>query len=74
MGEEKIIREVDDKDEEIYQVLKLALEAGRILLRSGAEIFRVEETMHRICKYYGYDNVCLLYTSSSAFEGSRRTF
>ena len=75
MGEEKIIREVDDKDEEIYQVLKLALEAGRILLRSGAEIFRVEETMHRICKYYGYDNVDTFTVSNAiivSLEGEKR--
>lgn len=49
--------EKTEKNEEIYQVLKLALEAGRILLKSGAEIFRVEETMHRICSHYGYSNV-----------------
>lgn len=75
MGEEKIIKEVDDKDEEIYRVLKLALEAGQILLRSGAEIFRVEETMHRICKYYGYDNVDTFTVSNAiivSLEGEKR--
>lgn len=34
-------------------VLELALAAGHILLESGAEIFRVEETMDRICRHYG---------------------
>ena len=27
--------------------------AGQILLKNGAEISRVEETMDRICKHYG---------------------
>ena len=33
------------------KVLDLAMEAGRILLDAGAEIFRVEETMKRIATY-----------------------
>lgn len=35
------------------EVMELALQAGHILLENGAEIFRVEETMERICKHYG---------------------
>lgn len=35
------------------KVMELALRAGHILLENGAEIFRVEETMNRICHYYG---------------------
>ncbi len=34
-------------------VLDAALLAGCILLKNGAEIFRVEETIYRICHYYG---------------------
>ena len=37
------------------KVLDLAMEAGRILLDAGAEIFRVEETMKRIAKAYGIE-------------------
>lgn len=37
------------------EVLETALEAGHILLESGAEIFRVMETMRRISRYYGVD-------------------
>ena len=37
------------------QVLELATKAGKILLESGAEIFRVEETMRRIMEYYGIE-------------------
>ncbi|MDD3251600.1 MAG: threonine/serine exporter family protein [Lachnospiraceae bacterium] len=35
------------------EVLLLALQAGRILLENGAEIFRVEDTVYRICHAYG---------------------
>lgn len=35
------------------EVMELALLAGHVLLENGAEIFRVEETMDRICKHYG---------------------
>lgn len=35
------------------KVMDAAVEAGHILLESGAEIFRVEETIDRICRYYG---------------------
>lgn len=37
-------------------VMELALQAGHILLENGAEIFRVEETMDRICHYYGVES------------------
>lgn len=35
------------------KLLKVAAYAGRILLESGAETYRVEETMVRICQAYG---------------------
>ena len=34
-------------------VMELAIKAGNVLLANGAEIFRVEETMERIWRYYG---------------------
>lgn len=40
----------EGKENKIYDV---AMEAGHILLQNGAEISRVEETMERICRYYG---------------------
>ena len=42
-------------------VLDVALEAGCILLKNGAEIFRVEETVYRICHYYGIES-CSVFT------------
>lgn len=35
------------------EVMEVAMKAGHILLENGAEIFRVEETVRRISRYYG---------------------
>lgn len=42
-------------------VLDVALEAGCLLLRNGSEIFRAEETVYRICHYYGVHS-CSVFT------------
>ena len=34
------------------EIIEFALEAGKLLLENGAEIFRVEETIERICEHY----------------------
>ena len=39
------------------KILRLAVTAGEIMMRSGAEIFRVEDTITRICKACEVDNV-----------------
>lgn len=51
-------REAGDKKAAIdpKEVLDAAMQAGDILLENGAEIFRVEETMERICRYYGIES------------------
>ena len=53
--------------EEEREVMEVAMEAGHILLENGAEIFRVEETINRICRHYGI-------TSSNAFVLSNGIF
>ncbi len=45
----------EEKGEWEREVLETAMEAGHILLENGAEIFRVEETIDRICRHYGVD-------------------
>lgn len=45
------MKQTNDKE-----VMELALLAGHMLLENGAEIFRVEETMDRICHYYGVES------------------
>ena len=43
-------------EQEEKEVMELALQAGHLLLENGAEIFRVEETIDRICHYYGIES------------------
>ena len=38
-------------------ILHLAVRAGEIMMKCGAEIYRVEDTIVRICKACGIDNV-----------------
>lgn len=52
---------------ETNQIYDVAMEAGRILLQNGAEISRVEETMDRICKYYGVDSMDSFVLSNGIF-------
>ena len=42
MDEEKVVIQEMAEESEMHRVLELALEAGRILLGNGAEIFRVK--------------------------------
>jgi len=39
-------------DVNVHDVTKIAIKAGKILLTSGAEIYRVEDTINRICNAY----------------------
>lgn len=66
--EEKIqIIENKCEDVEIQDVLEFAVEAGRTLLRNGAEIFRVEETMTHICNHYHVKDLNLFVLSNGIF-------
>ena len=42
-----------EKVKEVNHILSVAMEAGKIMLENGAEIYRVEDTMDRIAKHYG---------------------
>jgi len=53
--------------EEKIAVLELAMEAGRLLLENGAEIFRVDETMERICRHYGVTSANFFVVSNGIF-------
>ncbi len=59
-------------------VLETAMEAGHILLENGAEIFRVEETMDRICRHFGVKSDNFFVLSNGIFatggDGKERTF
>ncbi|MCI6267543.1 MAG: threonine/serine exporter family protein [Clostridiales bacterium] len=47
--------------------MEVAMKAGRLLLENGAEIFRVEETMERICRYYHVENPSFFVLSNGIF-------
>lgn len=44
---------------EANQVLEIALSSGHMLLSNGAEVYRVEETIERICAAYDLDCECM---------------
>ncbi len=76
----KEIIEIQDhaEDSEMHRVLELALEAGRILLGNGAEIFRVEETIWHICNRFKIEQVDAFVLSNgiflTAYQKGRETF
>lgn len=49
------------------EVLDAAMEAGHILLENGAEIFRVEETIDRICHHFGVESEDAFVLSNGIF-------
>lgn len=52
---------------DVKKVVDLALEAGRILLKNGGEIFRVEETIQHICRRFHVDDVEIFMLSNGIF-------
>lgn len=38
---------------DVKEVINIALQSGEMLLKSGSEIYRVEDTIERICNVYG---------------------
>lgn len=49
------------------KILDLAVLAGELLLKNGAEIFRVQETMIRIIRHYGIENLNVYVISNGIF-------
>lgn len=49
------------------EILLLAIRAGTIMMKSGAEIYRTEETISRICKACGIDYVNVFATPTGIF-------
>lgn len=56
-----------DSEINVKKVVDLALEAGRILLKNGAEIFRVDETIVRICNRFHVQYVDTFILSHAIF-------
>ena len=59
-------------EEDMHKVLDFALDAGRILLKNGAEIFRVEETIDYICRRYHIENVDTFVLSNGIFIAAEK--
>ena len=55
------------EESEMHRVLELALEAGCIFLKNGAEIFRVEETIWHICNRYHIEQMDAFVLSNGIF-------
>ncbi|MCQ2109983.1 MAG: threonine/serine exporter family protein [Bacteroidaceae bacterium] len=66
----------EDKQREITQdqAFDLATRAGRILLESGAEIHRVQETMERIALHYGFPMTHHFVLSNGIFASGRNGY
>ena len=58
---------IEQRNVDVKTVVDLALEAGRILLKNGGEIFRVEETITRICNHFGVEKVDIFTLSHGLF-------
>lgn len=67
MPNHEIVINEAQKDSEMHRVLELALEAGRVLLSNGAEIFRVEETIEHICKRFNIEEMDAFVMSNGIF-------
>lgn len=67
MSEIEVEKVNAEENSDMRKVLELALEAGRVLLRNGAEIFRVEETIDRICWSFGIEEVESFVLSNGIF-------
>ncbi len=67
MPNDEVITKKVLHDSEMHRVLELALEAGRVLLRNGAEIFRVEETIEHICNHFGVKEMDAFVLSNGIF-------
>nr|WP_296032143.1 GNAT family N-acetyltransferase [uncultured Dorea sp.] len=65
--DEKYLKKELMSEIDIKRVINLAMEAGRLLLKNGGEIFRVEETMMRICHRFGVKYVDLFTLSHGLF-------
>jgi len=74
--ENKMIQSIEEVDKR--EVLQLAVEMARILLKNGAEIFRVEETIAHVCNYYEIDCVDCFILSNGIFvtaeDGGKQIF
>lgn len=61
----------DREQEAMRDVLDLAMNMGRVLLKNGAEIFRVEETIEHVCRRFHIKDVESFVMSNGIFMTAR---
>ena len=59
------------KKADMREVLDLAMNMGRVLLKNGAEIFRVEETIEHVCRRFDIADVESFVMSNGIFMTAR---
>ena len=67
-----IEKKYEKNNVEIDRVLNFSVEAGRIMLKCGGEIYRVEETVERICKSFGVDEAEVFATPTTVMASVYR--
>lgn len=65
------VKKVDIKKADMREALDLAMNMGRVLLKNGAEIFRVEETIEHVCKRFEIVDVDPFVMSNGIFMTAR---
>ena len=63
-GASNFVRVITDADY-AHRWLHLAMNIGKYMIKSGAEISRVEDTMYRICRSFGVEEVDVFVITSS---------
>ncbi|MFV0364738.1 MAG: threonine/serine exporter ThrE family protein [Suipraeoptans sp.] len=76
IGEKKLskmvfLKKILESEVNVKRVVDLALKAGELLLKNGGEIFRVEETMSRICNRFYVDKIDTFIISHGIFISVR---
>lgn len=59
--------QMTEEEAQKNSVLMLAVKAGEIMLKSGAEVYRTEDTMERICRSCGFPFAECLITTTGIF-------
>ena len=55
-----------DNQDQTFEVMRACLLAGKIMLQSGAETYRVEDTMSRMASAFGIDKTIQLESKSNS--------
>lgn len=71
LGKVIYLKKLLESDVNVKRVVDLALKTGELLLQCGGEIFRVEETITRICNRFYVDKIDIFVLSHGIFISAR---